>query len=642
NDASNDIVIRGNSPLGTLWRFEGVNIPNPNHFGVSGTTGGPVTILNNKFLSNSDFMTGAFPAEYGNTIAGVFDLKMKIGNNENHEFSGQWGFLGTEIFAEGPISKKNRSSYLFTYRYSTLQIFHLLGINIGTEAVPRYQDMSFKLNFPTKKAGNISLFGIGGISQIDIMKSDQLDAGKDRELFGDADLNEQFKTGMGVIGLNYFKSINPKTWLQLTLSTSLEHQENFQHKFILDTANGQTVVEDGKFVIDTIFPKLGYNFNQVKYSASFLINKKLNSRHTIKAGIIADLYQQLNLVDSIYDEKESIWKLRLDHRGNMTLLQPYIQWKYKVTEKLTLNAGVHGQYLTLNNSKSLEPRAGLKWRFKPTQSLSLGFGMHSQMLPAYIYFAWDTISNRTRHIQQNKNIDFLHSSHYVLAYDNSLTSNLRIRVETYYQHLSNIAVEVKPSPYSVLNNGDELNRFWPDSLKNTGTGENYGIEFTLEKFFSKSWFYMLSASLYESKYKASDGKIYNTTFNGNYIVNLLGTKEFKWGKKNNTTFGVGGKVTIAGNKRYTPFDLAASESAGFGIPEYSQWNSKQLNPYFRADIKLNYKINTRKLTHEIGLDLVNIFGTKNVFKRTYTGGTPLVREDFQLGFLPIFYYKVDF
>ncbi|GAG13922.1 unnamed protein product, partial [marine sediment metagenome] len=157
NDSSNDIVIRGNSPLGILWRFDGVNIPNPNHFGVSGTTGGPVGILNNKVLSNSDFMTGAFPAEYGNTIAGVFDLRMRHGNNEKHEFSAQFGFLGTEIMAEGPISKENRSSYLFTYRYSTLAIFHLLGVNIGTDAVPKYQDMSFKLFFPTKNSGVFSL-----------------------------------------------------------------------------------------------------------------------------------------------------------------------------------------------------------------------------------------------------------------------------------------------------------------------------------------------------------------------------------------------------------------------------------------------------------------------------------------------------
>lgn len=641
NDSSNDIVIRGNSPLGTLWRFEGVNIPNPNHFGVSGTTGGPVGILNNKVLSNSDFMTGAFPAEYGNSIAGVFDLKMKNGNNENHEFSGQWGFLGTEIFAEGPISKKNKSSYLISYRYSSLQIFHALGINIGTDAVPKYQDMSFKLNFPTKKSGSISIFGIGGISNIDIMKSDQLDTGK-TQLYGDVDLDEQFKTGMGIIGLNYFKSFNSKTYLRVTLSSSLERQENIQHKFEYKRdSTDEFVILDGKYIIDTTFQKLGFNIDQAKHSASFFVNKKLNNRHTIKVGIITDLYQQVNMIDSIYNETDSIWVNRMDHKGFMSLLQPYLQWKYKITDELTLNTGIHGQFLTSNGSTSIEPRAGLKWRFTPAQALSLGIGMHSQMLPTYIYFAGQQNEDGS-YDQFNKDLGFLRSTHYVLAYDNSLNNSLRIRIETYYQQLSNIPVEVKSSSYSVLNAGAELNRFFPNRLTNKGTGENYGIEFTLEKFFSKTYFFMLSASLYESKYKASDGKTYNTTFNGNYVVNLLGTKEFQWGKKSNTTFGIGGKVSIAGNKRYTPFDLAASDSAGFGISDYSQWNTKQLNQYFRADIKLNYKINTRKLTHEIGLDLVNIFGTENVFKRTYTGGSSPVREDLQLGFLPIFYYKVDF
>ncbi|MCK4920431.1 MAG: carboxypeptidase-like regulatory domain-containing protein, partial [Bacteroidales bacterium] len=197
DDSNNDLVIRGNSPLGVLWRLEGVNIPNPNHFGVCGTTGGPVSILNNKVLSLSDFMTGAFPAEYGNSIAGVFDLRMRNGNNESHEFSGQLGFLGTEIMAEGPISQKGKSSYLAAYRYSTMAIFQMLGINIGTDAVPKYQDLSFKLNFPTRKHGNISMFGIGGKSAIDILASEQLDPDDDA-IFGDEAMNEHFRTGMGV------------------------------------------------------------------------------------------------------------------------------------------------------------------------------------------------------------------------------------------------------------------------------------------------------------------------------------------------------------------------------------------------------------------------------------------------------------
>jgi hypothetical protein len=106
NDATNDIVIRGNSPTGLLWRLEGIDIPNPNHFGNLGSTGGPVSMLNSNVLSNSDFLTGAFPSDYGNGISGVFDLRMRSGNNEKHEFLGQIGFNGVELGAEGPFSKK--------------------------------------------------------------------------------------------------------------------------------------------------------------------------------------------------------------------------------------------------------------------------------------------------------------------------------------------------------------------------------------------------------------------------------------------------------------------------------------------------------------------------------------------------------
>ncbi|MEO1714172.1 MAG: carboxypeptidase-like regulatory domain-containing protein, partial [Bacteroidota bacterium] len=110
DDSRNDIIVRGNSPAGVLWRLENVNIPNPNHFALAGTSGGPVTILNNKYLDDSDFFTGAFPAEFGNTISAVFDLRMRNGNNEQHEFSAQLGFIGTELTAEGPINKEKQSS----------------------------------------------------------------------------------------------------------------------------------------------------------------------------------------------------------------------------------------------------------------------------------------------------------------------------------------------------------------------------------------------------------------------------------------------------------------------------------------------------------------------------------------------------
>ncbi|MBC8146486.1 MAG: TonB-dependent receptor, partial [Bacteroidetes bacterium] len=642
DDSSNDIIVRGNSPMGILWRLEGVNIPNPNHFNVSGYTGGPVGILNNKVLSNSIFMSGAFPAEYGNSIAGVFDLKMRNGNNEKHEFSGQFGFLGTEIMAEGPFSKGKKASFLVSYRYSTLDLFHAFGISIGTDAVPKYQDLSFKLNFPLKNSANFSIFGIGGTSYIDMLQSDKTDP-DDIEVYGNDDVDEHFQSSMGVVGANYIKSLNSKTYIKATISSSFENTNNHQEK-VLRHIN----INSGLFVVDSMYKKLGYDFNQAKHSFSFCLNRKFNSQHSFKTGVIIDYYQ-FNFADSMLNEDTSNyhWEMRLDHTSNTMLIQPYFQWKYKMTDEITFNAGIHGQYLTMNESKAIEPRFGFQWQFKPSQSLSLGIGMHSQMIPTYIYFSKKEKTTTTNNMAvttyaDNEGLDFYSSTHYVLAYNNNFKNALKLRLETYYQKLSDIPVEVEPSTYSILNQGNDLNRFFPYQLENGGTGENYGLDITIEKFFSKTYFFMISASLYESKYIASNGIQYDTDFNGNYIINALGTKEFKWGKKNNTSFGIGGKITYAGGKRFTPINLTQSNIVGYAVYFEEHKNSEQYKNYFRADIKINYKLNTAKLTHEIGLDLVNVFGIENVFKQTYVGGDIGIREEYQLGFLPIFYYKIDF
>ncbi|MFH1320383.1 MAG: TonB-dependent receptor [Bacteroidota bacterium] len=634
DDSRNDIVVRGNTPMGLLWRLEGVNIPNPNHFDIPGSTGGPVSILNNKVLATSDFITGAFPAEYGNSIAGVFDLRMRNGNDEKHEFTGQFGFLGTELTAEGPISKKNRSSYLATYRYSTLSMFSALGIDIGTTAIPVYQDLSFKVNFPIKNNSNISLFGIGGKSDIDIIVSDQVMP--ERDIYGDKDRDQYFGTSMGVIGINYSMAINTTTFARVTISASNAEQQAY-HELVFRHIELQP---DSVFVIDSLVPKLGYSFKQSKISASVYVNKKLNRKHTIKAGFFDEQYR-FNFLDSNYNETTYQFEDRWNHIGTAYLIQPYLQWKYRISDDITINAGLHSQYFTLNKSYSpAEPRLGIEWKLRHRQVLSFGFGMHSQLPPTYTYF-YHFPASQTAH---NTEMGFINSNHYVLSYDNSLSNNLRIKTEVYYQQLYNVPVESsRSSSFSLLNQGSGFNRFFPDTLANTGTGENYGIELTLEKFFSRTYFFMLTASLYESKYKGSDGVERDTDFGGNYAVNLLSSKKFRFGKKKNTVLGLGCKITSAGGKRYAPVDTLATEIAGEIIYVDSLRNSLQFRDYFRADIKINFKANTKKFTHEIGLDLVNILKNKNVLKLTYISGVNNpVREEYQLGFMPVFYYKVDF
>ena len=636
DDSRNDLVIRGNSPLGIIYRIEGVSIPNPNHFAVAGSTGGPVSILNNKFLDNSDFFMSAFPAEYGNSTSGVFDLRVRSGNDLNHEFTGQFGLLGTELLFEGPLSKKSKASYLLLGRYSTLTLMDKIGIKYGTDAVPVYGDGAFKFNFPLNKGGQISFWGMAGTSAISILISDQTE--KAQDAYGEQDRDQYFGSNMIVSGITYKKPINAKTFLKTTLSYARQGQYT-DHRYILRTLD--TITSTWNYQAEP-FNMMGYLYDIGTASAYASINHKINQKHLIKYGINMDAYH-FNLVDSIRTniaDSTSSFYYRWNYKSSKPelLVQAFAQWRYKINQRFTLNAGVHSQYFTMSNSISpIEPRVGLKFAATEKSVLAFGAGMHSQIHPLYIY-AYQLQGNTEPH---NLGIDFSRSIHTVLSYTTQFKKSMVFKTELYYQYLYNIPVETSPSAFSIVNQGSGFSRFFPDTLQNTGTGSNVGIELTVQKYFDNSFFFMTTTSLYNSQYIGSDGIQRSTDFNGNYIFNLLAGKEYKVGKQDKNTLAIGLKVTYAGGKRYGSVNQVMTDSLKEIVFLDAGYNEKRFKDYFRLDAKINYTVNAKKITHEFGLDLVNLLGIQNILGLTYTPDTPtLTSERYQLGFLPVFYYKI--
>ncbi len=643
DDSRNDIVIRGNSPLGIVYKVEGIDIPNPSHFAISGSTGGPVSIINNKSLANSDFFMSAFPAEYGNSISGVFDLKLRNGNNKQHEFSGQFGFLGTEIMTEGPLSKNKRASYFVMGRYSTLSMFQFIGIKIGTDAVPVYGDGAFKFTFPLKKNGQISVWGMGGKSEIAIKISDQKTYSE--EFYGEGDRDQYFGTTMASTGITLKKTVNEKTFWTSTIAYSFDEQHS-HHDYLIRSLD--TVQLDGKdqvnISVDSIYPLMGYQFKTSKIQGYTSFNYKLTKQHIFRFGINVDALI-FNNTDSVKNVLQTAFVNRWDYKGMGVLIQPFVQWKFRISEAMDLTAGLHSQIFTFSNSVSpIEPRVGWKWQVNKTNRISAGAGLHSQTQPYYVYtfHQFDQNGNKVYH---NKNMDFSKSIHSALAYEKSLKKGFTIRTEVYYQYLYNIPVTLAPSSFSIINQGSGFARFFPDSLVNEGTGTNYGIELTVQKFFDKSFYILFTASVYDSKYKGSDGIERSTSYNSLYASNMLFGKEFKLNAKH--LIGIGGKITVAGGRRYGYIDLPATNLQKELIFSDSLFNERQFKDYFRADLKILWRMNAAKVTHEIGLDLVNLFNTRNLLGLAYAPNLadPTVEplaEKTQLGFLPIFYYKIEF
>jgi len=625
DDSRNDIVIRGNSPTGVLWRIEGLNVPNPNHFSTIGTTGGPVSALNTNVLKNSDFFTSAFPAEYGNANAGVFDLGFRTGNAEKYEHTIQFGALtGLEAMTEGPINKEKGSSYLLAYRYSFTGFAQALGLKIGTTATPFYQDLSFKINSGYSKAGRFTLFGLGGKSNIEF-KHDKIDS---TDLFADPTKDSYFNSNIGVAGLRHFIRVGTKSYFNTVIGVTYSATSYYE-----DTIS-KTDSSPIRRMINTT--------TQIHYSASTSFNSKINSKLFVKVGAIGEMIG-LNLFYKTLEGNNS-WNQKWDFNDYTYLIQGYLQAKYNFTDRLILNAGLHSQWLTLNNSHSLEPRVGFKFQANEKNTFSIGYGMHSQMQPTDVYF-FRTLNADGTYNQSNKDLDFTRSQHFVLGYDVLPAKDWRIKFETYYQMLNNIPVSQQPSSFSMLNVGASFSPTEQSYLVNTGTGTNYGVELTLEKFYSKGYYGLITGTLYESKYKGSDGVEHNTAFNGNYVYNILVGKEFKLGKQKRNKINIDVKMTQAGGRYYTPVDLAASQASNTEVLKGDAYAFSERNPdFFRLDIKAGITLNAkkRKLSQSLFFDIQNVTNNKNVFAERYNPVTHQINTAYQIGFFPNFVYKVQF
>jgi len=622
DDSRNDIVIRGNSPVGVLWRIDGMDATNPNHFASVGTTGGAVSALNTNMLKSSDFFTSAWPAEYGNAISGVFDIGFRNGNTQKRETTVQLGVTtGLEAMTEGPISKSNGSSYLIGYRYSLAGLAQAMGIDIGTTATPTYQDLSFKINCGETKLGRFSLFGILAASSIAI------EGGSSNELYGGGRQTD-FKSKIAIGGLKHFKQINRKSYISSTIG--INYSGNNQLNYGLDSLRNSYSKEENKVA------RTGYEFI-TNY------NLKINSRLFFKAGMQAE-YMNLDLFNRFRRREGEEWSQIWDYNSYTTLAQVYAHLKYNISEKLTLNAGLHAQQFFLNNSFSLEPRLGLKYDLNNKNSFSFGYGLHSQTQPLNVYFL-QTSNPDGSYNYDNLELGFTKSHHFVLGYDVQPFKDWRLKIEAYYQHLVNVPVNTYPSSYSMLNTGASFQTDLEDSLANTGTGRNYGVELTVEKFFSRGYYGLLTASLYQSKYTASDGIERNTAFNGRYVANFLAGKEWKLGKEKRNAITADLKVTYAGGRYYTPTDLAASQARGREVLEGDAYAYSSTYPdYFRLDFKIGYTLNskTKKLSQSISLDMQNISNNKNVFSKSYDDRSKTITTTYQLGFFPNFIYKIQF
>ena len=613
NVGNNAIVVRGNSPQSLQWKMEGVEISNPNHFAdLSVFGGGALTALSSQLLANSDFMSGAMPAEYGNALSGVFDIYMRNGNNQKYEHTIQLGLVGIDVASEGPFKKGGKSSYLFNYRYSTMALIApMLPDNAqGT----KYQDLSFKLNFPTKKAGVFSLWGIGLSDFSDVQaKNDvtQWEYDDDRE-------NMTANQYMGAVGLSHKIFLNSRQYIKSSLAGTTNGIKTYEERL------------DSNYVG---IPKKQMDNKYMNAVLSSYINTKFSAKHTNKTGFVyTEMFYDLLLKKN--PSNQSTLQPIVDRNGKSALISVYTNSTFNPSDKITINAGINGEFFTLNKHYSIEPRIGIRYQFAPKQALSFGYGLHSRLERLNYYFIKNTQNELI-----NKDLDFTKSHHLVLGYDVSTSEFTHLKIETYYQHLYSVPV-IADSAFSMINQLNDW--YFSNKLVNTGKGRNYGVDVTFEKYLSQGYYYIATTSVFNSQYAGGDNIWRSTRYNRNFAFNFLIGKEWQLGKNKQNVLGLNVRASYQGGNHYSPINNALSIQKQLPVYDEKQAFSKQIAPAFATHFTASYKINKRKSAHEFSLKILNLTQYADFLGFEYNYQTKKIVEDREVLFFPNLSYKIEF
>ncbi len=622
-DLSNEIVVRGNSPRGLSWRLEGVEIPNPNHFGALGGGGGAISMLSSSTLATSDFYTAAFPAEYGNASSGVFDLKLRKGNEEKREYALMVGLLGIEASAEGPFKLGSPASYLINYRYSTLALLSTF-IKPAGDVLPSYQDLSFNVDLPTKKAGSFSIWGLGGANNAyeDITADSSV-----WESSYDNDGYDQWQE-MGVAGLSHRLLITENTWMRTVIAASADRYKDKMYYLEPENNYAVTYYDSTRFLSTTI-------------RGSWMIHSKLNARSSIRAGLV---YVQLGYRYDYYNaDTNGVWTQYLNSRGQTGLAESYAQWRFRIRPDWTINLGMHSTLLLLNNAWALEPRAAVEWQQSETRTFSLATGLHAKPEQISAYYLQQVEPSETVREQINQDLKLNKALHGVLGYRERFGTSWRLSVEAYGQYLYHVAVSQTGEGTDALLNASGI---WDivglDSLESTGTGYNAGIDITVEKFFSDRWYVLATGSVFRSRYKPFNGEWYPTRYDRGFAENVVGGREWPIGREGRNTIGINGKINVQGGNRQNSIDLNASRAAGETVLiEGGEW-AEQVPAYFRVDLGVRYRINRPRTNHSIMLDVQNVTNRQNLYGQFFNEETGNLDSFYQTGLFPFLNYRVEF
>jgi len=601
NDQSNNLIVRGGSPMENSFFIDNIEIPNINHFPHQGSSGGPIGILNVDFIQDVTFNTGGFSAIYGDKLSSIMEIDFRDGNP--NEFDGQIDFswVGFGGIFEGPLSKK--SSAMLAVKRSYLK-YIVDAIDIGTSAAPEYGDVQAKFTYefnPFQKLSFLAVFAD------DHNAPDQENAADNyMSHYGNQDLYQ------GTYGLNWRAVWNESTFTNTSISvTSSQYDEDFYETFKVNTA-GNPDIKNRTNELELKLRNVNFKRLSEKISLDFGFDAK-HLKHDYDnylaetTNALGDTIPELILKDVIEAEK----------------LGGFVSLNYDPFQKFSATFGLRADYFSLNENVTISPRFSCQYKLNDKTSLNGSMGIFHQNLPLLLLSQTDN----------NNDLKDPYAAHYIVGFEHLLSEDTRLVVEAYQKDYSNFPAD--PGQPGIFVIDDNFFNYY-ESLKDTGQALSQGVEVILQKKLAASIYGLASATYFSSRYKSSDGVWRNRNYDNRLIVS------FEGGYKPNPGLEMSLRWIYAGGVPYTPIDVAQSIVNHRAVYDENKINAERYPDYHSLNVRLDKRFFFNKTNLVIYASVWNAYAQKNIAEYYWNDDEQEIDTIYQWTMLPIIGVEWEF
>lgn len=597
-ETSQDLLVRGGSPIENGNYIDNIPLPNVRHFRFqSGQSAGPIGIVNTDLVSNIDFSAGGFSSRFGNHLSSVSDITYRDGNSERLRGDAGVNLAGFAVNLDGPIS--DRVSYLVSARRSYLD---LIADAINAGGAPQFADAQLKMTFVPNSRNKISFLNIYGAS---LFESDLEDA-RDEGL-ADAAINENDQNTTGV---------------------------NWRHLWgngYTNTSVSYSFRESAQILTDAISEEISLDFNSLEAMAAFrsVSFVRLNDRNSIEFGG-EFLAEQNDYEYFIAAETNQAGQEREDFNRNDdvngSLGSLFGSYSVELNPSLSATFGVRGTYNSYNEDLNVAPRFKARYQVSPRLGFSAAFGVHFQAVPRYL-------------ISQNPIIADLRSTrsdHYILSADYLLTDDTKLTIEVYDKEYRN--APILPSDNSVGDRNYVLDSFqqFYDVLEDNGRAYARGMEVLIQKKLAVDFYGMISASYFRTRHRDYTGEWQDRNFDNQYLFSVIG------GYRPNDLWEVSVRWSYLGGRAYTPIDPVASANAQSEVFDLSRFNGERYPAYHSLFTRVDRRFFMKRTNLVVFLEVWNAYNQQNVETDYWNIQTQRVDRATQFNLLPVSGVKFEF